>query len=89
VDDQVQAAIADAESRQRTRAPDVLRWIEAAFFADLFPATIELTLTLTRRRRELFQRRAYRDDPKKERTNTPNMSLRRRSMAALYHRKHN
>ncbi|MBB5060941.1 hypothetical protein HDF16_005677 [Granulicella aggregans] len=60
LDDQVKAAISEAEARKETAVPEVLRWIEAAeFFTDIFQGKLELALTLARRRRELFNRRAY------------------------------
>ena len=60
LDEQVRVAIEQAEQRDDVAAPDALRWIEAAeFFADIFQGKLELLLTLARRRRELFTRRAY------------------------------
>jgi len=60
VDAEVRMAIAAAVSNQEASAPVALRWIEAAeFFADILQGKLELALTLARRRRELFLRRAY------------------------------
>ena len=60
LDEQVKEAINRAESRNEVAVPEVLRWIEAAeFFTEILQGKLELALTLARRRRELFNRRAY------------------------------
>jgi hypothetical protein len=59
LDQKVSDAITQAEQQEAVAAPDALRWIEAAEpFAALFKGSVETTLVLARRRRELFFRRA-------------------------------
>jgi hypothetical protein len=60
LDSQITDAIRNAEEHSDQGAPEALRWIEAAeSFAEIFQGKLELSLTLARRKRELFNRRAY------------------------------
>ncbi|MBV8188227.1 MAG: hypothetical protein JOY64_02155 [Alphaproteobacteria bacterium] len=59
LNEKVSGAISQAEKEGAIAAPEALRWIEAAEpFAALFKGSVETSLALARRRRELFFRRA-------------------------------